>query len=149
MEAMPGTPISRLASRKPPIGRLAFPGFNLKFTHQLWNPDTLLLLRWRLLLLLVRLLLWLLPWLDNGSGRLAGLDSGKKWRPARLRRLVRIGRSGWPGLRGCRWRRRRRSWLSPSGVDRRDIVRRQTQGARRNEDEQFRLLNVRCVLARQ
>lgn len=102
-----------------------------------------------MLLLLVRLLLWLLTWLDNGPGGLAGLDSGEKWRPAWLRRLVRIRRCGWPGLRNGRWRRRRSGRLSPSGIDRRDIVRRQSQRARCDEDEQFRLLNVGRVLARQ
>jgi hypothetical protein len=63
---------------------LAFPTFNHKFTHQLWNSGYLLLLRRRLLLLLlIRLLLWLLPWLDDGPRRLAGLKSGIKWRSTR------------------------------------------------------------------
>ena len=44
----------------------------------------LLLLRRRLLLLrLIRLLLGLLPWLDDGPRRLPGLKSGIKWRSTR------------------------------------------------------------------
>jgi hypothetical protein len=113
----------------------------------------LLLLRWHPLLL-IRLLLGLLLRRDDSPGNLAGLDSRTKWRPALLGRLVRIRRSrlarllatGWSGRRRRRWWRGR---FSASRIDRGKFVRRQAQGARGYEDEQFRLLNVGRILARQ
>jgi hypothetical protein len=99
-------------------------------------------------LLLVWLLLWRLLWLDYGPGCLTGLQSRTKPSSASWRRLARDRRDSWPGLwksrRGRRWSRAR--WrcgrLSTSGVNGWKIMRRQAQGARGDEDQQFGLLNV-------
>ena len=68
----------------------------------------------------------LLLWLVDISGNLTGLASGTKWPSASKSRLVRIRGSG--RTRRRRWRRGR---LSAPGIDRWNIVRRQSQGAGR------------------
>ena len=106
------------------------------------------------LLLWRRLLLWILLWqlllrLARVPGILTGLYSGTKWSAASLRRLDRIRRSDRPGRWRSLLRRRWRGRLSTPGIDRWNIVRRQPQGAGGYQDEQFRSLDIRGILAGQ
>ena len=107
--------------------------------------QAVLLIRCLLLLLLLLLLKQLLLRLLNSSKRLAGLGPGNKRWSAWLRRLVWIRSGGRRRWRSQWWRGR----FAATRVNRWGIVRRQAQRTRRHQYQEFGLLDVGRVLARQ